>query len=316
MGGVGRVGIMECAYCLHGVCQETETTWDRPQWPVLPSSPNDNTASTDEKSDDGPEVVCGICDISNRPRDMVHLQCGHNTYCTTCFRHYVDVHINEVSIRCIEPGCDHEVSYSELRKYMTPEEFGKRNDILAENALAKGNDLAFCPSRCGYYCVRESDAFRAVFLQNLECPKCACQYCLTCQAPWTNGRGQSHSDRTCAEYGKLGCRTAEQVEEDRLSEAKIAETTKECPKCNANIEKNSGCNHMTCKTTGCGHEFCWTCMGSYQTEEWKLLSSIEQTMDFRYPCNPGECYNFPSGTPGEPIVVNGFYGTGHRHEYE
>mmetsp|Transcript_62783 Transcript_62783/g.53250 ORF Transcript_62783/g.53250 Transcript_62783/m.53250 type:complete len:90 (+) Transcript_62783:106-375(+) len=42
--------------------------------------------------------------------------------------------------------------------------------------------------------------------------------------------------------------------------------TKMCPKCSQNIEKNSGCNHMTCQKSvgGCGHEFCWLCL-----KEWR-----------------------------------------------
>jgi ankyrin repeat/IBR domain-containing protein 1 len=41
----------------------------------------------------------------------------------------------------------------------------------------------------------------------------------------------------------------------------LIQNTKRCPKCNCNIEKNDGCNHMTCRK--CGHGFCWMCM-----EEW------------------------------------------------
>lgn len=36
-----------------------------------------------------------------------------------------------------------------------------------------------------------------------------------------------------------------------------------CPKCQASIEKNGGCNHMTCPT--CKYEFCWICLN-----EWKI----------------------------------------------
>ena len=38
----------------------------------------------------------------------------------------------------------------------------------------------------------------------------------------------------------------------------ILANTRKCPACNARIEKNQGCNHMTCRH--CRHEFCWVCM--------------------------------------------------------
>ena len=43
----------------------------------------------------------------------------------------------------------------------------------------------------------------------------------------------------------------------------LAEHTKPCPGCGANIERNRGCNHMKCK--GCGHEFCWACLAEWST---------------------------------------------------
>jgi hypothetical protein len=36
--------------------------------------------------------------------------------------------------------------------------------------------------------------------------------------------------------------------------------TKKCSNCNARIEKNGGCTHMTCR---CGHEICWCYGGDY-----------------------------------------------------
>merc|ERR1711900_107059 len=130
---------------------------------------------------------------------------------------------------------------------------------------------------------------------------------------WIVGnRGGSHSDMECAEWKELllASKTARQAEEERLSAAKLAETTKPCPNCHGAIEKNSGCNHMTCDLQGgCGHQFCWTCLGAYRTDEWKAMSDAWKLKEenFRYPCSPGECYNVPGGEPGVGVVVNELY---------
>jgi hypothetical protein len=36
---------------------------------------------------------------------------------------------------------------------------------------------------------------------------------------------------------------------------------KDCPKCNVQIEKNGGCDHMTCR---CGYEFYWSTLLPYK----------------------------------------------------
>ncbi|CAG8437664.1 10520_t:CDS:2 [Ambispora gerdemannii] len=49
------------------------------------------------------------------------------------------------------------------------------------------------------------------------------------------------------------------------TKAFISSMSKKCPKCNVNIEKNGGCDHMTCRARGCGYEFCWKCRGDWKT---------------------------------------------------
>ncbi|KAM7206444.1 hypothetical protein V8F20_002793 [Naviculisporaceae sp. PSN 640] len=54
---------------------------------------------------------------------------------------------------------------------------------------------------------------------------------------------------------------AKRKKEEEASVKKIGMTTKPCPKCEAPIEKNKGCSHMTC--TRCGFHFCWDCGADY-----------------------------------------------------
>jgi len=69
--------------------------------------------------------------------------------------------------------------------------------------------------------------------------------------------------------------------------------TQECPKCNAPIEKNGGCNHMNCKK--CSWQYCWICKekwaGSHysctniqessNSQAEQILQRIDNNLSFR-----------------------------------
>lgn len=57
----------------------------------------------------------------------------------------------------------------------------------------------------------------------------------------------------------------------------LNENTKQCPRCNVNIIKNGGCNHMTCEN--CNYEFCWICMEKYTTTHFSSTSKCKQFDD-------------------------------------
>ncbi|PVI02323.1 hypothetical protein DM02DRAFT_308023 [Periconia macrospinosa] len=110
----------------------------------------------------------------------------------------------------------------------------------------------------------------------MECVGCGTVQCVNHAILW-------HEGETCAEYDYRTDSRLKKAEEEASKEL-IKQTTKKCPSCNRNIEKSSGCDHMTCKLflltqvvgscygsaerffivgSKCKHEFCWLCMAAY-----------------------------------------------------
>jgi hypothetical protein len=66
--------------------------------------------------------------------------------------------------------------------------------------------------------------------------------------------GSQHPpDQDCAAFSLAEL----QNEREKASAAFINRISKPCPRCNAKIEKTSGCNHMTCRECHC--DWCWLC---------------------------------------------------------
>lgn len=126
--------------------------------------------------------------------------------------------------------------------------------------------MRWCPSPGCTYAAKKS--------RNAKCPcacKCGHEFCFECCEYW-------HEPVTCTRLKQW------KNSGDSETFQWIAEHAKICPKCEAVIEKNGGCNHMvafplkfffchnfinnfflvfkTCRN--CRHEFCWICMGDWR----------------------------------------------------
>jgi ariadne-1 len=89
---------------------------------------------------------------------------------------------------------------------------------------------------------------------------------------------ESHAPLQCSRLARWG----ELTDDQTLWRHCAVTTTRPCPACNARIEKNGGCNHMTCR---CGNQFCWVCgqpWANHGTESKncnpeKLQDALQQT---------------------------------------
>lgn len=72
------------------------------------------------------------------------------------------------------------------------------------------------------------------------CQECQYRYCFDCDI-------QMHEEQSCTEYQEGLKREPEKVREEELSLAKVKAVSKPCPNCSTNIDKFTGCDHVTCE---------------------------------------------------------------------
>ena len=80
--------------------------------------------------------------------------------------------------------------------------------------------------------------------------RCGHRFCFACSENW-------HDPVRCHLIKKW----IKKCDDDSETSNWISANTKECPTCNATIEKDGGCNHMICKNQACKADFCWVCLG-------------------------------------------------------
>ncbi|TKR76120.1 hypothetical protein L596_017312 [Steinernema carpocapsae] len=194
---------------------------------------------------------CIICGESEEPL-VADLGCGHPT-CLPCFEAYLLTTFEQskfsmkppfgYSINCALYGCDSWVTDAHHFYLLGAENYKKYQLNAAEKYVAMHEDGHFCPRpECGAAFMVEPwvEEDRLV-----SCPKCLHTFCSECRTP-----------------GRCSCADAES--EDQKT---IRTTSKRCPSCSVNIERNGGCTHIHC--TQCGEDWCFVCVKPWSDEcQW------------------------------------------------
>ncbi|RMX87904.1 hypothetical protein D0869_02030 [Hortaea werneckii] len=81
-----------------------------------------------------------------------------------------------------------------------------------------------------------------------QCDACGARACVPCDRPY-------HDGESCAQYQR---RVKDRLDEEDRTLQTIQKSTRKCPACGVNIQKNGGCPYMICHK--CKTSFCWTCM--------------------------------------------------------
>jgi ATP-dependent RNA helicase DHX8/PRP22 len=187
---------------------------------------------------------CDVCmdDIDNGYKLLL---CGHK-FCKECIIHKINSSISNFSteypIKC--PLCPEIILVKDLENLLSSESMDQVCSAGFRKYQTQHDEYSFCITEsCSFFKV-PSNFFH-------DCPKCGKSFCVKCKK-------LPHSGLTCKEAN----------DNDFLFERyKLEAGIKKCPKCQKDIEKNMGCNHMSCIM--CKHEFCWICMANWQSSHYQ-----------------------------------------------
>jgi len=236
-------------------------------------SRNNEDCSMAKKAKIEAATVCGICfgvvdrrdslilsetvwkqitSFTNISEDSyVENKCGHS-YCLACWRNYLTGKIIDEGmasfIQC--PGFDCKILLEDdlvLRLIADGPVRERYKRRITEEFVDCHRLMKWCPGPDCTKVIKTSLTSHG----HVRC-ECGFSFCFCCG-------GDVHDPVNC-EILKVWMK---KVEKDSETGNWMRENTKECPKCNALIEKNGGCNHMTCRITTCRYEFCWVCLGPW-----------------------------------------------------
>ncbi|KAK0513092.1 hypothetical protein JMJ35_004078 [Cladonia borealis] len=238
------------AIAQHGAGLDVESSTDN--MTINGASENHDTAihllhepNLQTHDDNNSKPDCSVC--LTPASDPFQTTCGH-TYCKSCFAHQCSAAISNsiIPIRCLGDSdkCSHIFTLEELKTYITHESFEQLLEkSLAQYVRCNSRSLRHCPTPDCPSIYRPTTGW-----DQLLCHSCLNIICISCQA-------QEHYDMSCEAY------QAAIKAEEKFTKWKEENNVKECPKCDASMEKINGCNHIEC--TNCANHICWQCMASF-----------------------------------------------------
>ncbi|GAB1736557.1 hypothetical protein NU219Hw_g8186t1 [Hortaea werneckii] len=203
-------------------------------------------------------ICCEEYPVNSFPESS-HLsngKCG-NSVCRACFEQHLQ---NEVEnkrwseVQC--PECSQGLEEPEIRQLAPQSTYEQWLDKAAKSYNEATEDFRSCPNaNCSWGCFFSTKDDGNIF----TCQLCSIRYCVVCEV-------NMHENETCEAYRKRR-ETQDTASEERQSEKYLKKISKPCPRCGVNIDKVSGCDHVTCSRSSCRHEFCWQCFAPFGGSE-------------------------------------------------
>ncbi|XP_043992667.1 cullin-9 isoform X2 [Gambusia affinis] len=202
-----------------------------------------------------PAPSCPVC-LGPRGPDaepVPTLSCMHYC-CRSCWQEYLTARIEQnlvMNCNCPITDCQARPTSQFFLSILTD------RDTVAkyENALLRGyveccSNLTWCTNPQGCDQILCKEAVGGVG----TCSRCCWSSCFSCNFP------EAHYPASCSHMSQWmddgGFYEGMSMEAQSKHLAKLI--SKRCPSCQAQIEKNEGCLHMTCAK--CNHGFCWRCL--------------------------------------------------------
>ncbi|KAM4730256.1 cullin-9 isoform 2-T2 [Anableps anableps] len=202
-----------------------------------------------------PASTCPVClgPRTGTAEPVPTLSCMHYC-CRSCWQEYLTARIEQnlvMNCNCPITDCQARPTSHFFLSILTDK------DTVAkyENALLRGyveccSNLTWCtnPQGCDQILCKENMGSMGT------CSKCCWSSCFSCNFL------EAHYPASCSHMSQWmddgGFYEGMSMEAQSKHLAKLI--SKRCPSCQAQIEKNEGCLHMTCAK--CNHGFCWRCL--------------------------------------------------------
>ncbi|KAM4695372.1 cullin-9 [Discoglossus pictus] len=206
------------------------------------------------QSPDSPLPTCPVCVSPLSSADSPPILCCKHCCCKNCWKEYLTTRIEQnlvLSCTCPTTDCPAQPTSTFIRQIISSKEvIDKYEKALLRSFVESCSNLTWCtnPQGCDRVLCKEGLGSGAA------CAKCSWLSCFTCSFP------EAHYPASCSHMSQWmddgGFYEGMSVEAQSKHLTKLI--SKHCPSCQAPIEKNEGCLHMTCAK--CNHGFCWRCL--------------------------------------------------------
>ncbi|XP_039572795.1 cullin-9-like [Passer montanus] len=201
-----------------------------------------------------PGTHCPVCVNQLCPTEKPPTLCCMHYCCKPCWREYLTTRIEQnMAVNCTCPisECRAQPTTAFIYSIVSSEEIiAKYEKALLRCYVECCSNLTWCtnPQGCDQILLKDGLGYGAA------CSKCSWISCFNCNFP------EAHYPASCSHMSRW-------VDDDGYYEGMTSEAqskhlakliSKHCPNCQAQIEKNEGCLHMTCAK--CNHGFCWRCL--------------------------------------------------------
>ncbi|XP_036724842.1 cullin-9 isoform X2 [Balaenoptera musculus] len=201
---------------------------------------------------------CPVCVSPLEPDDDLPSLCCMHYCCKSCWNEYLTTRIEQnlvLNCTCPIADCPAQPTGAFIRTIVSsPEVISKYEKALLRGYVESCANLTWCtnPQGCDRILCRQGLGC------GTTCSKCGWASCFNCSFP------EAHYPASCGHMSQWvddgGYYDGMSMEAQSKHLAKLI--SKRCPSCQAPIEKNEGCLHMTCAK--CNHGFCWRCLKSWK----------------------------------------------------